>query len=312
MKRKNKPQSTMLRFFPSLAGKQQLSLETHMFSEDIRNGVLPIGGTSHAKHDFKIRIEGEAEHCNKVLALCDSIVEYRSSNITDRVCRFFQEIINSLSWRGRVLFEIVRDNEDFLLHEFTDKRLFHIPPYYIQLIPISDRRILGVSNFFATINKANVWTLSMPPALGGFKGYRQILKKLQKYNHVVPEFIQSNYESYFKGQTTFNFNEYVHIKEIYTYRATKRWGWNRRKYDLQDKTEFYLVYQHLTQQLAMCILREHVAEEFNELIKRIGWECKVIVEGLPTSSEVLDIRSKLLNGETTFTDALERVKIQSF
>lgn len=63
----------------------------------------------------------------------------------------------------------------------------------------------------------------------------------------------------------------------------------------QEKcTEFYTFYKMLSFRYAKAILREHIIQEINQLFDRVSIKCKLIIVGLPTSKEILQIRKKCI------------------
>ena len=56
-------------------------------------------------------------------------------------------------------------------------------------------------------------------------------------------------------------------------------------------------------------LREHIIAEINQLFTRLGIVCELRVSGLPTSSEILQVRRELHYGTMSFAKASDRVSV---
>lgn len=134
------------------------------------------------------------------------------------------------------------------------------------------------------------------------------MKRLRKYNHLGPDFYRQDIE---RGKTDINYDflKYVRNSEIYLNRATDMWGWNRRDLGQKKCTEFYSFYKILSFRYAQAFLREHIIEEVNRLLDMLSIECKLIVTGLPTANEILQIRTDMQKGDISFAEVFDKVEI---
>ena len=58
---------------------------------------------------------------------------------------------------------------------------------------------------------------------------------------------------------------------------------------------------------AQAILREHIIQEINQLLAILAVKCKIIVIGLPTAKEILQIRNDMQKGDISFTEVSDKV-----
>ncbi len=107
----------------------------------------------------------------------------------------------------------------------------------------------------------------------------------------------------------FNFMEYRREVEIYECRVTRRWGWNRRDSSSSNWTEFELFYRIMTFRWAQATLREHILLELNLLLTRLGINAEIKVSGLPTSENILGLRSEMVFGNISYAKAHEVTSI---
>jgi hypothetical protein len=54
-------------------------------------------------------------------------------------------------------------------------------------------------------------------------------------------------------------------------------------------------------------MREHIIKEINDLLVRLNIGSMIVISGLPTSDEILEIRKEMLDGRISFGKAFERV-----
>lgn len=144
----------------------------------------------------------------------------------------------------------------------------------------------------------------MPRELGGASHYRKLLKNLRRGSRMAPRFWQQDLE---RGVVTpaFDFSEYRRETEICEVRATRNWGWTRRDFSGKNWTEFALFYRLMTFRWAQATLREHIISELNALFERLLIKTHLTVVGLPSSTEVLNLRREMAEGRISYAKASE-------
>ena len=148
--------------------------------------------------------------------------------------KLLSDVVNKialyLASGGRPVYEIIRDKENekaWRLYSFTDKRLFRAFGKCIQIIPKADRRLWKKSH--VVIPEEDVWEIAMPKVLGGFRGYRSILKKFARFSQIVPSFLMDELNQQ-KWPAYFNVKRYEKEKNLFVAKTTKRWGWPYAKF----------------------------------------------------------------------------------
>lgn len=215
-----------------------------------------------------------------------------------------ENIARHLAWEGQAVFEIIKEEEYIYINGFTTKNLFKLFNWYLQIVPPGDWELW--KRKFTFVTKEKIWKVEIPHELGGMRGYKNVLRKLRKHNHLGPDFYRQDLD---RGiiVTDFDFSKYRRNGEIYYNRATHAWGWNRRDWSQDKCTEFYSFYKMLSFRYAQAILREHITEEINRLLSRLSIKCELIVTGLPTSNEILKIREDMQKGELSFSEVSDKV-----
>lgn len=280
-----------------------------MFTEDVHLAVMPIGGETEKHPEFAIRFEGSEGDCEQALELSSSLAQYDRGDIIRVVCDAVEQVSLHLAWYGYAVYEIIRDDVDnskYYLYSFTSKSLYRLPGYFIQWVPKKDYQYF--KKRYVIIPSKDVWEISMPSALGGVSGYKRLLSRLKRFEHIGPKFWREDLENQIQTKD-YNFQEYVRNTEIYYTKIPKRWGWNRRDYSQRNCTEFFTIYKGITFRLAQAILREHIISELNKLFSRLQINATLIVSGIPTSVDILHIRHELSEGKLNFQEAYDKTSI---
>ncbi|MBM7624271.1 hypothetical protein [Sporohalobacter salinus] len=286
--------------FSNPSHERRSNLNLNMFVEDLYGGVIPIQANSI--DSFSAKIIGSNEE--KVKIMLNSFNRHTEHNNSQLICDVVQQIAQKLAWNGEAAYEIMsyrkEDKINYYLHNFTTRRLFQIPKYYIQAIPISDYDKWG--KFLNILPSDIVWYISMPSQFGGVKEYKKYLKKLKKFKELNPQFLKDNL---YKKGSYFNINKYKEEFKIYVEKLFKKIGWNKRDWSSEYKTEFYVVLREVRFSWYQTILREYIIDSLNELIENLNLDCEISVSGLPTSSDILKTKKDLIKGEMKLTEVVD-------
>ena len=90
---------------------------------------------------------------------------------------------------------------------------------------------------------------------------------------------------------------------------TRKWGWNRRDFSQRNWTEFATFYRTITFKWSQARIREHILDEFNALLKRLGVKAELRITGLPNSGHILDLRNQMTEGLTSYAEATNAASI---
>lgn len=296
-------------YFPSLHQGGYVDANVHMFTEDVRLAVMPIGGKSSEVSEFAVEIQGSSQQIDYATALLKSLAQYEGYGLEELLSNAVEGVASRLAWRGLAVYEIIRDEENdnaYLLHNFTSERLFHVFGRYVQVIPKADRDLWGKT--YVVIPEKDIWEVSIPKPLGGHRGYRTILRGLARFQHLGPPFWRNDL-SKLNQPAHFDFQRYVREADIFYSKITAQWGWDRRDYSQRNWTEFYQFYRSLRFKWVQASMREHIVSELNGLLRRLSIEAEIIVQGLPTTSKIADVRRQMLKGHVSFGDAYDACSV---
>ncbi len=239
--------------------------------------------------------------------MCASMSGDRHYRQEENIAGAIENVILQLAYHGKALFEIVVDPESsaLALSSFSPEYVWNLPFYYLQIAPPQSWQELDRKYVF--FEKGNVWRVDMPGELGGVRGFRRILKTMAAWHSLGPRFYQDDLKNRQMPQE-FIFKDYRRANQVELYRVTADWGWNGRDWRLDDITEYYQFHRHITFKWAQAKLREHVVKELNSLLARVGISAKIVMEGLSTSEDILNIREKMREGILDFSAAVKEIQ----
>jgi hypothetical protein len=274
-----------------------------MFQQDVQI----MGHFFHRGRDEKVslRFEGQPEQCDKAGTLCASISHDRGGWPDEVIAGAIENITLHLAYHGKAIYEVLRSDTGIELSSFDPDYALDLGFGFLQVAPPAVWK--QVEKKFVLLNRNNVWRVEMPQELGGARAYAKILESMSKWPSLGPEFYQAELQL---GQipNDFDFSAYRRADEVRIYQSTKAWGWTGRDWSLNNVTEYYQFYRHLTFNWAQSVLLEHVVADLNRLFKRLDIHTKIIVEGLSSPTEILDIREKMREGKMDFSAAREAIK----
>ena len=242
---------------------------THTFIQEVSLGIMPIGGESDRVPDFAVEIQGNSGHQTRVVTILKSFIvnaSYISYSPAELLSEVVPMIARGLLANGCVVCKINRDKENRAVGLFGGLEaqwLFHA---------FGKCKIIG---------EKDTWIITIPKVLGGYRGYRAILKKLTQFPNIED-------------------------MDFSVAKIMKEWGWNRQHDSRENCTEFYDAYRILTLKRAQACSREHIFNEFNKLFQRLQIEAKIVVKGLPTAQEILKIREQMCAGKISFIEASKK------
>jgi hypothetical protein len=309
MRARHKIKQKSISYFPSRKTERPYpSLYTHMFEEDIRNMVVPYGFRDRESPGFQIELAGPEHEIEKCLSIFGSFSRYERGDIDESICDAIREITTYLLLDGISYYEIVNDSsmeELVTLERFPSSGTLRLPFGYLQIVPRRD--FDRVDRRFAYIKSKRVWTIEIPPELSGVRGYRKLVKSMERFDSHGPKFWQTDLENKIIGGE-FKLSDYVAYFKTYLFRATKFWGWNARDLAEDYSTEYFTIYRMIKFKSALAELREHIVVELNNLLSMLELESRIAVRGLLASGELRTVLRKFSDGEILFNEIFDKTK----
>ena len=245
------------------------NLNTHAFIQETSLGIMPIGGESDRVSNFVVEIQGNSEYQTRAVTILNSLI-INARDINYNPAELLSEVVpmiaRGLLTHGCVVCKINKDKENRAVGLFggpTARWLFHA---------FGKCKIIG---------EKDTWVITIPKALGGYRDYRAMIKKLTWFSNVED-------------------------MDFSVAKITKRWGWNQQHDSQENCTEFYDGYRILTLKWAQACLREHIFNELNQLFDQLHIKAKIQIKGLPTTADILDIQQQFCDGDISFSNAFKK------
>ena len=103
----------------------------------------------------------------------------------------------------------------------------------------------------------------------------------------------------------YDFSAHQKACDIGTQRATKRWGTMPSFFRVNGTTEYFSFARSLAWKGSQARLRDHILNNLNSLLLRIGFTSQIIVEGLTPPEVIEEMMGKLQRGEVTVKEAMD-------
>ena len=279
--------------FPSLGDVRQWNTDAYMFVQDVQHSV-----GLHRWKGYSLNVSPSFEE--GALSVLRSVARENYGRGPEVAGKAVERIAGRLAAEGRAVHQIWRSEENggrYVLYGFTPRRLLRVFGKYIQIIPKADRPLWKKA--YVVVPKAEIWDIAIPDVFGGCQGYRAILRRLGRFPHLNPPFVQTEIEKR-EWPVRYEWQRYATEKDLYTAKSTGRWGWNLRDSSGRNWTEFYYFYRTTQFKWAQAVVREHIVKEFNRLFPRLGIDAAIEINGIPTASEILSVRERLIAGDISF------------
>lgn len=319
-----------------------MKMEVHTFVQKFNTGLVPSSSQASADLPVSVVLEGEQEHQKQAFYLFESFarrnpmfysayevmlydeeIERASNNNVPKdnvilnsakaystrqfesiFARVMDNIANNLLWRGQVTYcfffsEAYADK--YLVASFQQGFLWGLFGKYWHLGSLM--RIRQWEKGHLSIRASGAWRIKIPRQLGGPRGFRRILKGLARIPSEPPF---GDWFSRDQQLACLALNYITKKSDVYRPRIANNWGWDLDSFLGKNGTELYYFYRQMRQKWARALIREHIVCELNELLCQLGIQSKIIVQGWPTSEEILEAQKRLLNGTLSFNEAMER------
>lgn len=294
------------RYFPSGSGGGGVEGNEYLFTRDVPQGVMPIGGR---REGFRVTLDPDGTDAGETIVRLLDTGRGRPSreDLESAISDFVERVTHYLAHRGEAFFEIAeveargRDVGGLRLLGLPPGPVIRTPWGYCQRIPESDRAQLGKGKAIR-IPRDKIWRLTLPGRLGGPRRHRRMLQELRSRATPTPEFTLKSLDL---GKSAgYDFSVHRTATDIGVERATRRWGTIPSLFRVEGTTEFFLFSRRLAWKKSQLEIRDHVIEELNDLLPRVGIPAKVVLEGLTTPREVEEMIEKLQAGDVTVSEAM--------
>jgi len=260
-----------------------------MFTEDISNYIVPFDDQ---------KVNTYVEPSNTVFEtivmeiLASSFSQYGREGLNQAVLDAIRYIAGFLARDGYVIFEFIK------LVEADERLSYRFVPILgkvntdgksvVQKIPAG---LTGEDSpeYEIIIPQDKCQIFEFPESLGGKKQYLNFLKKFKKESKSVP-MMKMYSEGSLWGAKGYDISKHQQIVDLKLWKRTQPYGWGHREGAGKLFSSFFPVYRSLKFKHSQVLLRDHVIDALQKLIKFIGKELKqegnLVVEGLSTLSDI--------------------------
>jgi hypothetical protein len=292
-----------VRFFPSRSGSAPTE-RAFLFTRDVPLGIMPIRG-SDSRGEYRAELEPASQEVSEWLRGFLHIGQFEGPTLDQALVEFVESASQHLAYAGCMFNELVSGDEPGdlpkRLSPLPPGRIRYLPGRYLQVVPREDREALDGHRWFV-VPSEDMWHLSLPRALGTPRMHRRMLKTLERLSLLVPPFAMQAGDL---GRAhSYDFSVHRKATELALERATNRWGTIPSLFQVEGTTEYFLFARRLQWQRSQALLREHLFDQLNRLLSRLAIPHRLVVSGLPTSSDIAATIEKLHAGEVDVADAM--------
>lgn len=286
-----------------------MRLYPHMFIEDVYLLIMPIGG-ERLSGALKVFLTTENRDYERMLAR--ALSEQKEQDLAAAYCDFVQECAQTMMLFGKAHYEIVYLRGQEPAKDFAFE-LSRIRPYtvykkwgnYYQKIPRELAGKLGIGDKIA-LPKQDLLIFEIPEEYGDQE--ERMLKSLGQISDI--SYPQTEQNVLNESENYVDLTVQMHTRDAALAEITSFIGWGARGLVYKGVNEYYATYRHLRFQLFLAVLREHINKQLNECLSlvqtRVEFDGAIVVEGLPTSRDILHALSELEKGNLSFKDAVNK------
>lgn len=242
---------------------------------------------------------------------------YDRHSVDEIIRELVEEIAQSLIWSGRAYFFLYDDMKQETIHvvPLSSDGVFRLFGAYIQWVPKRRERYLDsgdedIPREIRILDAAKVMRFDMP---------KQIKRMLFAQNRTLAiidkhEFREANF--YYQAThdnpnstNHFDFGVWRDMQERALYRATRRTGWNGRKFDSTKRSDFFDCHRLIRFRRNQLLLRDNILNQLSCELSRVGKgynsEFSVEISGsdeLPCIADLNELEVKLENEEVGFNE----------
>jgi hypothetical protein len=283
---------------------------TRMLIEDVSNGAMPYSGS---KWSVNARLDPSESEIEELVEEAISRNDYRR-NFYEVIAEFAQECAAWMMTYGKAVYEIAYMYEDD--NKPVAFTLFSVIPNSIkaekgklkQYVPGSVVRESELPSDVIELTPENFITFELPPYMRS--EYTPMMDALYAQGSLtsMPDFVLSS----MKGEihpVPYDLKKFSRDQKMAVAEATKLIGWNARQAPNDEfKTEYYDLHRFLRFERFKLEVRNSILLTLNQAIaragKKLGFECQIKVEGLPTLTDVQDAHKALAQGSKKFIDVI--------
>lgn len=275
----------------------------NMLAEDIRMSII---STYKFESSYNVVITPLNDEIEKIIA--SALSEYDSS-LESAIRDFFQDCALKIAAFGEAIYEIVYffDEEGKIINF----ELVPIPPMtvtyqkgkFYQYIPevVADK--LNITQYIE-LPTENLAIFRLSKDLD--EKLENTRKKLINVSNLPSPVAMALKNIDSNNSNSYDFERHANTEKLVLAEAGTSIGWNVRFSLDEEITEYYLLYRSLEFEKFIIEFRNNILQILNEIIgdigKKMDFNSKIIIEGLPSIENINDLKTQLEKGEKSFKD----------
>ncbi len=279
------------------------------FVEDFHVDLMPYRSTRES--EFKVELSPTNDDVAGWLAALLGARSNRAYELEDAVCDFVRDLGHSLALNGEVFFEITTASSkdpglpNVALIPLPYGRVTRIASRYVQWVP---RHLHSQLGRWVLLPANVIWHLRLPRELGSPRQHRRLVRRLGEASGISPPFVLED-ERLGANVRGYDFLTYRRAVDAEVEHLTRGWGGIPRLRVVEGATEYYFFERHVQWRRSQALVREHIISEINRLLHRLGVQSRLVVRGLPSSTDLAELRDRLRRGEADFAKVREESRV---
>lgn len=295
--------------------RERPDFNRRMFDEDFASLFLSMNRRSGNLFDI---VSNDDEFTQKLLGNIKT--RYAPHSVDETIRELVEEIAQSLIWSGRAYFFLHDDTEQEKIHvaSFSSDGVVRLFGTHIQWVPKRrerhwDRDDKELPREIRILDAAKIMRFDMPtPIKRMLSAQNRTLAVLDKHQFgEVNLYSQATHENP-NPANHFDFRVWRDTQERALYRATRRTGWNGRKYDSTKRSDFFDCHRLIRFRRNQLLLRDDILNQLSGELSRVGKgykaEFSVEISGtdeLPNVAHLNELEERLASEEVGFNEIID-------
>lgn len=295
--------------------RERPNFNRQMFDEDFARLFCSMNCRSGNLFDI---VSNDEELTQKLLGNIKT--RYAPHSVDETIRELVEEIAQSLIWSGRAYFFLHDDTEQEKIHvaSFSSDGVVRLFGTHIQWVPKRrerhwDRDDEEIRREIRILDAAKVMRFDMPtPIKRMLSAQNRTLAVLDKH-----QFGEANFHSQATHENPnptnhFDFRVWRDTQERALYRATRRTGWNGRKYDSAKRSDFFDCHRLIRFRRNQLLLRDEILNQLSGELSKVGKGYKsgfsVEISGtdeLPSIAHLNELEVRLASEEVGFNEIID-------
>jgi hypothetical protein len=245
---------------------------------------------------------------------------YAPHPVDETIRKLVEEIAQSLIWSGKAYYFLHDDTEqeEIYVASFSSGGVVRLFGTHIQWVPKRrerhwDRDDEELPREIRILDAAKVMRFDMPTSIKRMlSAQNRTLTVLDKHQFGVTNFHpQATYENP-NPTNHFNFRVWQDTQERALCRATRSTGWNGRKYDSSNRSDFFDCHRLIRFRRNQLLLRDDILNQLSGELSRVGkgykTEFSVEISGnneLPSVARLNELEVRLAREEVGFKEIID-------